>query len=690
MRPVTVATAGAIMRIRIVALTVVVVLMGAFQQGAARQAATPRSGVDRRNMDLSARPQDDFFRYVNGSWLARTEIPADHTSIGSFGDLRDASDANVRTLIEEAARRPNRAPGSIDQQIGDLYTSFMNDARADQLGAAPIKAELDRIDAIKTPADLASCIGALAAMGVGGMDLSVAPDPKQPTVTMLAMGQSNITLMPDRDYYLKDDPKLAETRTKYQAYLEKVFSLVDRANPAADAKAVLALETGVARVQWPVAELRDAVKNYNPYTLARLRTEMPGFDWAGWASAQGLSNVTEINVHQPSFFKGYATLVEATPLAAWKAWLVAVLLSKEGPYLGKPFVDAHFDFFDRTLRGQQALRSRAERGVQLVNTSLGEAVGSVYVRRYFPAEAKTRMQRMVANLLEAYRQAIGSVDWMTPETRQRALDKLSKFMPQIGYPDTWRSYDSLQIAPDDLAGNVIRIGKFQRAYNRAKLGRPVDRAEWEMTPQTVNAYYSPPYNKIVFPAAILQPPFFQFDADDAVNYGAIGAVIGHEIGHGFDDQGRQFDGTGALHDWWVPADDREFRKRAQQLVEQFNAFTPLPGLHVNGQLTLGENIGDLAGLGIAYRAYKVSLAGKASPVIDGFTGEQRLFIGFAQIWRTKMRDEAMRVQVLSNPHSPGEYRANGPVSNVDAFYDAFGVKAGDKMFRPPAERVRIW
>jgi predicted metalloendopeptidase len=417
---------------------------------------------------------------------------------------------------------------------------------------------------------------------------------------------------------------------------------------------------------------------------------MPGFDWNAWAAAQNLASIPEVIVGQPSFFKAYASLADTVPLATWKAWLTAQLVSDLAPYLSKTFVDARFDFFDRTMRGQQAMRPRAERAVTLVNTSLGEAVGKIYVDKYFPPQAKVRMQQMVTNLLEAYRQSISTVEWMTPETRTRALDKLSKFLPQIGYPDTWRSYSGLVIKPDDLAGNVMRLQRFEREYRQAKLGKQVDRTEWGMTPQTVNAYYSPLLNKIVFPAAILQPPFFQFDADDAVNYGAIGAVIGHEIGHGFDDQGRQFDGTGALHDWWQPLDDQEFRKRAGALVEQFNAYTPLPGLHVNGQLTLGENIGDLAGLGIAYKAYKVSLGGKPAPVIDGLSGEQRLFLGFGQIWRAKMRDEQMRVQVMTNPHSPGEYRANGPVSNIDAFYDAFSVKPGDKMYRAPDQRVRIW
>ena len=670
------------------ALSIVAAALGWSVQ--AQQASSAvKSGIDRSNFDPSVRPQDDFFQYVNGGWLARTQIPPDHTSVGSFIDLRDEAERHIRVLIEDLAKGA-KSPGSPAQQIGDLYISYMDEATADTQGFSALKPELAKIEAVASKADLARRIGELAEFGVGGMSLDVSPDPKQPTATTVAMGQSGITLLPDRDYYLKDDPKLADVRAKYIAYLEQIYTLIGRPDPAGDAKAVMALETEVARAQWPAADLRDPVKRYNKFTLQKLAAEMPGFDWNGWASAQNLASIPEVIVGQPSFFKGYAALADSVPLPAWKAWLAAQLVSEEAPFLSKPFVDAHFEFFDRTMRGQQAMRPRAERGVTFVNTSLGEAVGQIYVEKYFPPQAKVRMQQMVTNLLEAYRQAISTVEWMTPETRTRALDKLSKFLPQIGYPEKWRSYNGVTIKADDLAGNAMRLQRFERAYDQAKLGKPVDRTEWGMTPQTVNAYYSPLLNKIVFPAAILQPPFFQFDADDAVNYGAIGAVIGHEIGHGFDDQGRQFDGTGALHDWWQPLDDTEFRKRAQMLVEQYNAFTPLPGLHVNGQLTLGENIGDLAGLGIAYKAYKVSLAGKPAPVIDGFSGEQRLFLGFAQIWRTKMRDEQMRVQVMTNPHSPGEYRANGPVSNIDAFYDAFSVKPGDKMYRAPDQRVRIW
>jgi putative endopeptidase len=673
------------MKIRLTTAAVVAVsaLVGAQQRPL-------KSGIIVANMDTSVRPQDDFFRYVNGTWLAKTEIPADHTSIGSFVDLTDQAARNVRTIVEDAAKSQAREPGSATQQIGGLYSSFMDEARIAQLGATPLKGELDKIDAITTPADLVARIGALGQVNVAGPGLGMAPDVKQPGIVAVTLTQGGVTLLPDRDYYLKDDPKMADARAKYLAYLQAVFTLAGRPNGAADAQAVLALETDLAKVQWTPVESRDAVKSYNKFTIAALGQDMPGFDWAAWIKARGADRATAVIVRQPSFFKGFATLASSTPLSTWRAWLAAHLISAEAEYLSPPFENAHFELFDRILRGQQTPRPRWERGVLLVNASLGEAVGRLYVDQYFPPDAKARMERMVANILEAYRQAISGVDWMTPATRTAALDKLAKFMPQIGYPDTWRSYQGLVIKPDDLVGNFLRLRTFEAAYQMAKFGKPVNRAEWTMTPQTVNAYYAPPLNKIVFPAAILQSPFFQFDADDAVNYGAIGTVIGHEIGHGFDDQGRQYDGTGELRDWWLPADDAQFRKRAKMLADEYNAFSPIPGLHVNGDLTLGENLGDLGGLSIAVRAYRISLGGKPAPVIDGFTGEQRLFIGFGQIWRAKMRDEQMRIQLLSNPHSPGEYRTNGPIPNVDAFYEAFSVKPGDKMYRAPDNRVRIW
>jgi predicted metalloendopeptidase len=656
----------------------------------AAQQPAPKSGIDRANFDPSIRPQDDFFRYVNGGWLKKTEIPADKSSYGSFVELADKAEINVRAIIEGAAAGTSRTPGSVSQQVGDLYASFMNEARAEQLGAAPIKAELQKIDALKNAAELAAEAGRLSSINAGGpVGGAIAADAKDPKTVIVYLDQAG-TALPDRDYYLKTEKQYADIRAKYQEFLQKVFTLAGRPNAAADAQAVLALETELAKVQWTKVEQRDPVKSYNKYALTALPKEMPGFDWLAWAKPQGLDRATDVVVGEPSFFKSFAAMVPATPLNTWKAWLAAQYLTASAPYLNKAFVDAHFEFFGKVLNGQQELRLRWKRGVSLVNNNIGMAVGRLYVDKHFSPDAKLRMQKMVANLLEAYRQSINELDWMTPETKTQALQKLAQFTPKIAYPDKWREYTGLVIKPDDLLGNVERAQKFENDYQVNKLGKPVDRTEWLMTPQTVNAYYNPLMNEIVFPAAIMQPPFFNFEADDAVNYGGIGAVIGHEIGHGFDDSGRQFDGTGALRDWWTETDAKEFDKRAKMLVAQYSAVEPLPGLHVNGELTLGENIGDLGGLSIAYKAYKISLAGKSSTTIDGMTGEQRLFIGWAQIWRAKLREEFLRQLILSNPHSPSEYRANIPISNVTAWYETFDVNKGDKMYREPKDRVKIW
>jgi putative endopeptidase len=668
---------------------IVSALMAAVATLAAQQPAL-KSGIEIGNVDPSVRPQDNFYRHVNGRWLASTEIPADKAGYGAFAALADKAEADVRAIIEAAAAGGNRSTGSVAQQVGDLYTSFMNEARAEQLGTTPIKAELQKIDAITTTQGMAAEAGALSAINAGGpVNAGIASDKKEPTRTILYLAQGGIAL-PDRDYYLQDDPKFVDVRRKYQDFLEKIFTLAGRPDAAADAKAVLGLETELAKIQWTRVDSRDALKTYNKFPLESLVKEMPGFDWMAWARPQGLDRAVDVVVLQPSFFRSLGALVSATPLPTWKAWLAAQYLTASAPYLSKPFVDASFELFGRTLSGQPTDRERWKRGVSLVNNYVGMAVGKLYVDRTFPAEAKTRMQKMVGNLLEAYRQSISTLDWMTADTKKQALDKLAKFNTKIAYPDKWRDYAGLVIKPDDLLGNVQRAERFENDFQVAKLGKPVDRTEWLLTPQTVNAYYTPLLNEIVFPAAILKPPFFDFGADDAANYGAIGAVIGHEIGHGFDDQGRHYDGTGALREWWTEADAKEFEKRAKMLVGQYAAAMPLPGLHVNGELTLGENIGDLGGLSIAYKAYKISLAGRASPTLDNLTGEQRLFAGWAQIWRTKYREEEIRRRILADPHSPPEFRVNIPVSNIQGFYDAFGVKAGDNEYRDPRDRVQIW
>jgi putative endopeptidase len=649
-----------------------------------------RSGIDPSGFDRSVRPQDDLFRYVNGTWLTKTEIPADRPVYGTFVQLSDKAEADLYALIEELAGDRNKKPGSTAQQVGDFYASFTNEAKLNGLGADPLKPHLAEIDRIKTTTEFAELVGRLSVIGlpgpVGGF---IEADAGDPTKVALYLGQGG-TALPDRDYYLKDDPKFVETRAKYQEYLQNVFTLAGRPRATEDAKAVLDLETELAKIQWTQVESRDAVKTYNKYPVTKLVAEMTGFDWVAWAKPQGIEKASEWVIAQPSFFKGFAAMVPSVPLDTWKAWMAGQLITLHSPYLSKPFDDARFEFFGKTLSGQEAERQRWKRGVQLLNGSMGEALGQLYVARHFPAASKARMEKLIANLIEAYRQSITELDWMTPDTKKEALAKLAKFSTKIAYPSRWRNYASLQIQGDDLIGNVERANKLETEYQVSKLGKPVDREEWLMSPQTVNAYYNPVKNEIVFPAAILQPPFFDATADDAVNYGSIGAVIGHEIGHGFDDQGRRFDGDGKLRDWWKDADETEFQKRAKILVEQFNGYSPIPGMNTNGELTLGENIGDLGGLSIAYRAYKISLGGRPGPVIDGLTGDQRFFMGWAQAWRAKAREAYLRRQVLADPHAWAEFRANGPLGNIAGFYEAFNVKPGDKLYREPDKRVKIW
>jgi predicted metalloendopeptidase len=653
-------------------------------------AQSMRSGIELASIDAAVRPQDDLFRHVNGTWLRTTTIPADRAVFGTFVNLADKAETDVRALVEGLAAQPGRRAGSTAQQVGDLYESFMDEAAVERAGARPLAAHLAEVDALGTTTDLAALLGRLSMTGLPGpVSGYIEPDAGDPTKNILYLGQGG-TALPDRDYYLLDEARFVDIRTKYVAYLERVFTLTGRPNAAADARAVLALETALAKVQWTNVESRDAVKTYNKYPIAKLIQEMPGFDWRAWAVPQGIEKAPEWVIQQPSFFTSFAAMVPTTPLSTWKAWLAAQVITDLGAYLHAPIVDARFEMFGRTLTGQQAQRDRWKRGVQLVNGSVGEAVGQLYVERHFPPAARTRMQALIANLVEAYRQSITSLDWMTPATRKEALAKLAKFTSKIGYPDKWRDYSSLRIVPGDLVGNVERARRLESEYQIAKLYRPVDRNDWLMTPQTVNAYYNPLTNEIVFPAAILQPPFFDLAADDAVNYGAIGAVIGHEIGHGFDDQGRRYDGDGRLRDWWSPADEAEFKKRADLLVKQFSGYSPLPGISINGELTLGENIGDLGGLSIAYQAYRLALAGRTAPVLDGYTGDQRFFMGWAQAWRAKARDAYLQQQVLADPHAWAEFRANGPLGNISAFYSAFNVQQGDKLFRAPAERVRIW
>ena len=659
---------------------------------ATAQQGAPISGIDVQYIDTSVRPQDDFFTYLNGKWLKSTEIPADKASWGTFMQLRDDAQAHLREIIEAAQKDTGKKAGTDEQKIGDLYASFMDEARLETLGVKPLASELQRIRTLKDKKGVPNLVAHLSKIGVATpYGIRVGQDARASTKYATYIGQGGLG-MPDRDYYLKlDDKRMAETRAKYEAHVARILTLAGEKNAAEQAKAIVAFETELAKVQWTKVENRDPVKRYNKMSVAELAKLTPGYDWNAALAAAGVGNKLDyVIVAQPSYLTGFNEVLAKTDLATLKSYFEWQLLREYSPYLSKAFVDANFAFYGTVLTGVTENRPRWKNGVSVVEGALGEAAGKLYVAKYFPAERKARMEELVKNVTAAYKESIDQLDWMTPATKVEAQAKLAKFVPKVGYPNKWRDYSKLSIRADDLVGNVKRASEF--AYNRniTKLGKPIDREEWGMTPQTVNAYYSSSMNEIVFPAAILQPPFFDMRADDAVNYGAIGAVIGHEIGHGFDDKGSQSDGEGNLRNWWTKEDRDAFQKRTDMLVKQYNSYSPIPGYNVNGELTLGENIGDNSGLAIAYKAYKISLKGKPAPVIDGLTGDQRFFMGFGQVWRSKMREAQQIVQVKTDPHSPGQFRANGTVMNHPAFYEAFGVKEGDKMYLAPKDRVSIW
>lgn len=670
------------------ALAIVLASAGA----AAVEPTSQASGIDLEYVDGTVRPQDDFFRYFNGKWLATTEIPADRSSSGSFLKVYEETQSQLRTIVEAAAQDAHAIPGSDAQKIGDFYTSFMDDKALDRLGLKPLAGELAGIAALKDKRQIPALIAHLNQLRVNtAYRLAIHQDARDSTKYIVDLEQSGLG-MPDRDYYLKrGDAKLSATRAKYQTHIGNMLKLAGDPHAAADARQVLALETGLAKVQWTKVENRDPVKTYNKVELTRLDGLAPGYPWKAYLDAAGVSGKADyVIVSQPSYFSGFNRVLEKMPLSAWKAYLEFHLLSSYAPFLSKPFVDESFSFNGAVLRGIPQNLPRWKRGVVMLDGLIGEIVGKLYVARYFPPEQKARMEALVQNLLAAYRQSIGELDWMSPQTKREALQKLAKFTPKIGYPNKWRDYSALQIVRDDLVGDVMRARIYEYQYQLAKLGKPIDREEWGMTPQTVNAYYNPELNEIVFPAAILQPPFFDPSAEEASNYGAIGAVIGHEISHGFDDQGSQYDGDGNLRDWWTKEDHKNFAAKTRMLVEQYNAFSPVPGYHVNGELTLGENIADNSGLAIAYKAYHLSLGGKEAPVIDGLTGDQRLYMGFAQVWRSKTREAQAIAWLKSDPHSPARFRTDGTLANQPAFYRAFGVKEGDRMYLPPERRVIIW
>lgn len=653
------------------------------------EATSPRSGIDLSYLDAGARPQDDLFGHVNGRWLTDYDIPADRATDGAFRLLADRAEEQVRDLITTASG----PVGSDAQRIGDLYASFMDTARVDAVGLAPLLAELALVSDAADAAALAAVLGGLQRTGVGGgAGAYVDTDSKDSTRYLLHFTQSGLGL-PDESYYR--EPAHAAVLAAYPEHIARMLSLVFGGDQAETAARIVALETKLAAAHWDVVKRRDADLSYNLRRFADLADEAPGFDWAGWLSAVGTSTdvVAEVVVRQPDFLVAFAALWAAEPLEDWQAWLSWRLISGRAPILTDDLIAENFAFYGRLLSGTEEIRDRWKRGVGLVEGLMGDAVGKLYVDRHFPPAHKARMDELVANLREAYRVSITNLEWMTPETRQRALAKLDKFTPKIGYPARWRDYSALVIDAGDLYGNYLRGQAVEHDRELAKLGSEVDRDEWFMTPQTVNAYYNPGMNEIVFPAAILQPPFFDADADDAANYGGIGAVIGHEIGHGFDDQGAKYDGDGNLVDWWTDADRAEFGLRTKALIEQYEAFSPRAleaSHHVNGAFTVGENIGDLGGLSIALLAYELSLGGAEAPVIDGLTGVQRVYFGWAQVWRTKSRDaEAIR-RLAVDPHSPPEFRCNGVIRNIDSFYEAFDVSTSDELYLEPAERVRIW
>ncbi len=647
-------------------------------------------GVDTTNFDASVRPQDDFFEYVNGTWLEETEIPEDRSSYGAFVELRDKSESALRAIVEEAASAEGLPPASDLQKIGALYRSFMDTERVEELGYDPVRPELEFIATLQGATELPTHLARLHRLRITSpFAFYVSQDAKAADQHAVYISQSGLGL-PDRDYYFREGEEFDEIRTAYADYIEDLLKLIDHPDAAGAASRIVALETRLAENHWDRARNRDRNATYNRYSLEELHALAPGFDWTAFLAAAGVGDAEEVVVRQPDYLEAIVPLLGSIPASTWQDYFSFHLLDSAAPYLSSDFVNRHFAFHGEVMQGLEVNRPRWKRGVDLVERLMGEAVGRMYVERHFQPEARARMQQLVDNLTVAFEEGIGELAWMSPETQEEARTKLSKFHTKIGYPDEWEDYSELAIQDDDLLGNLRRGVEFAYEDMIGRLGEPVDRSEWGMTPQTVNAYYSSTMNEIVFPAAILQPPFFNVAADDAVNYGAIGAVIGHEISHGFDDQGRKSDGEGNLRDWWTEADATAFEERAGRLVEQYNAFNPIDDLHVNGRLTLGENIGDLSGLAVAYQAYKRSLNGEEAPVIGGFTGDQRFFLGWAQVWRTKYRDEALRQQLLTNSHSPGRYRVNGVLVNIPAFYEAFDVEPGDGMYLPPQERVEIW
>jgi predicted metalloendopeptidase len=649
----------------------------------------PGSGLLLPGFDRAARPQDNLYQFADGTWQKDAVIPPDLAEFGGFTELSLQAQREQREIIEQAGQDDSSPEGSEKRKIGDIYASFMDTKRLNELGVTPLRGDFDAINKLASPADLVHYLAVSQRHGASTpIGLSIGLDDKDATRYTTFVSQSGLSL-PSRDYYLATDPKSVAVRGQYVGYITKMWQLAGLPDPAGAAASVLDLETKLAQAQWTEVQNRDAEAVYNKFTVPDANKVTPGLDWRAYLDGAGVHE-PDLVISQPSYFTALAGLINSVPLPVWKQYLTWQTLSDEAPNLSDKFVATRFDFVGKVLSGREQNSERWRRGVNAVNNAMGEAVGKLYVDKYFAGDAKAQALDLVHNLLGAYRDSIQKVDWMSAPTKAAAAEKLSKLTVKIGYPDKWKDYSGVVTNRGDLVGNLRRAAEAEDAREIAKLGKPVDRTEWNMTPQTVNAYYNASSNEIVFPAAILQPPFFDAKADDAVNYGAIGAVMGHEISHAFDDQGSKYDANGNLHNWWSPADAAAFAAKTKALVTQYSAYSPLPGEHVNGALTLGENIADLSGLTVSYRAYQASLKNAPAPVLDGFTGDQRFFLGYAQIWRSKERPEAVHSGLLTDPHSPPLFRVNGVVPNIDPFYTAFDVKPGDKMYLAPDKRIHIW